>query len=117
MLGDEARQRNGVIDFGNLREPLGECRRVGERRRQHVDRVRRRLRILHQVEQRRDRLDRGAAQVQRIEVELQPWQQRKAPERDHTRRGEDPTPPFHQKSIERRQRGIRDGGALARRTQ
>jgi len=82
LLGHEARERDGVVDLGQLLQPPCQCRRIGKRRRQHVDGVGGGVRILHQIEQRRHRLDLDTAQVQRIEVELEARQQRDAECRD-----------------------------------
>ena len=82
LLGHEARERDGVVDLGQLLQPRCQCRRIGKRRRQHVDGIGGGVRILHQIEQCRHRLDLDTAQVQRIEVELKARQQRDADRRD-----------------------------------
>ena len=113
----EARKRNHVIDFGQRLQPLRERCGFGHRGRQHVDRIRGRVRILHQIEQRRHGFDFGATQVQRIEVELQPRQQGQAAGRDEARDDEHRAPVPHEKPVERGERDIPHGGAFAGRTQ
>ena len=86
ILGHEALQRERARDLGQLVKPRGEGRSLLDRRGEHVDHVRRGLRVLHQVEQGRDRLHRVAPQVEWIEVELEIPEERQ-PSR-HRERGE-----------------------------
>ena len=116
-FGHEARQGNCVIDFGQLLNALRQRSGIGHGRRQHIDGVRRRIRILHQVEQRRHGFDLGALQVQRIEVELQSRQQQQARGRDDARGHEERATASHQKPVERTERGIAHASAFSRRTQ
>ena len=55
--------------------------------------------------------------MQRIEVELQPWQQRQAACRDDARHSKDRIATPREKPIERTKRGVAHGSALPRRSQ
>ena len=81
----EILQRHGALDLRQRRELLGQSRRIGQRRRQDLDRVDAGVGIASQFQECRDRFDLRAFQVQRIEVEAQIPKQRRAPERDQRR--------------------------------
>ena len=67
---------------------------------------------MHQVEERGHGFDLRAAQVQRIEIELQPRQQREARRRDDSRRNEHAAALPQQESVEPTERRIAHRGAL-----
>ena len=62
------------------------------------------LRVVLEVEIGRDRLDLGAAQIHRIEIEPQPVQQRQARRDDAKRDDDDRDAVARQKTVDRRQR-------------
>ena len=63
--------RRDLVDLGNLAKLIGNLVDVVDVRQHHVDRVGAERRIGPQVEEGRDRLDRRASQIDRIEVEVQ----------------------------------------------
>ncbi len=78
LLGNVARDGHDLRHIGQLVEPTGELVGRRDRGRQDVDRIGRRRRIRHEIEQRRDRFRLRVLEVERIEVEAPMRQQHEA---------------------------------------
>ena len=85
ILRHEEIDRHHAIGFRHLSQALLDLHRGLARRRDHVDAARAGLRVLADIEVGRDRLDLRAAQVHRVEVELQIVEQRQAGDGDAQR--------------------------------
>ena len=69
ILGDETLQSEHAGNLRHRTQPFGEARRIGEIALKNIECVRARVRIAHQVEQRRDRLGILSPEIERIEIE------------------------------------------------
>ena len=117
IVGNEALDG---LDPGDLRQ-LAELLHVGPRRllvrRQHEDRVRADGGIAFELEEGCNRFDLGASQIERIEVELQPIEQRQPGGDDEPGADDDRDPvPLHE-PIDGRKRLVSHLCRLTRRTQ
>ena len=90
---------------------------MANRRRQNIDSAGRGGGVAHQIEQRGDRLDLGAAQVQWIEVEAKLWQQHQTAGGDDAGRQQHRAATRGKEAIKPRQRRVANGGGLTARTQ
>ncbi len=115
LRGHEARQRHDAADLRQRPEPVGHPLRRGGVGDQHVDRVGRGDRIAHEIHERRHGLRAGVLEVQRVEIEVEPRQQRQSHDGDDARRGEHRVAPAGEEAVDRRGPGIADRLALAAR--
>ena len=87
---------------------------MGERRLQYSDVIGAAFRIVFELEIGRDRLGRLAAQIHRIEIELQPKQQRQASRDRQQRHDQDRHAMPFQETVDRRQHGVTEMARLPR---
>ena len=103
ILRHEAVERDDVRHLRQLREPRGQRRCVGAVGGKHVDRVGRAVGIAGQLGQRAHRGGMGIAQVERVEIEHHPRQQRDARGQRRHERPQHRAAPSLQQTIDRRE--------------
>ena len=112
VLRHKGRERGDPRHVGQLAQLLGGeigCRQV---RREHADRLRVGLRVLHQADQGGDRLGVLVVEVQRVEVEPEIAQQRRAGDRHGERADDDDVAVALDEIVDRRQELVADRLAL-----
>ena len=107
-VGHEAVEGEHAGDFRQLFQLGDERLRRVEVRRQNVDRIRRRIVAVREIVERHHRLGVLGAQVQRIEVEAQVREQRRAGKRDRQRADDDGIAMLGEELVDRRQEFIAD---------
>ena len=115
VIRNEIRKRGDARNLRQGAQLRGHLIGRGQRRLQHLDVVGAAVRIVLQLKIGRDRLGLGAAQIDRIEIEPQPIEQRQSPDDNERGDNEDRDAMPGEEIIDRRQDGIAELGRFGRR--
>ena len=117
ILGNETLEARDPGDLRQLLQPRHERRGVRERRSENVDRIGVGVRVLHQIQQGCNGFDLGAAQIQRIEIEMKMAEQRRSGQGHEQCSGDDRITVIGHETIDGSQKLIADRLLFRRRPQ